>query len=108
MPHIEIQQALKIEKQNASKLFSLKYFNEELLSVAEVQHWQLGVHAQSFSTEPDIEAGEHEVVSPKTTTALAKIANISPQHVVLLRTAIFDTMPDTVNVRRGAASHSLA
>ena len=42
MPHREIQQALKREKQNACKLVPLKIFNEELLSVAEEQHQQLG------------------------------------------------------------------
>ena len=37
VPCQEIQQTLKREKQNASKLVALKNFNEELLSVAEEQ-----------------------------------------------------------------------
>ena len=40
----------------------------------------------------------------KTTTALVEIANISWQHAALLRRAVLDTVPDTVNVRRESAA----
>ena len=38
-------------EENASKLFALETFNEELLSVAKEQHQQLGAHAQYSSTD---------------------------------------------------------
>ena len=55
----------------------LKSFNEELLSVAEEQHQQLGMHSQLIITDSESEAKECEVVRPKTTTAPMEIANIS-------------------------------
>ena len=55
----------------------LKIFNEELLSVAEEMHQQLGACAQSISANLESEAKDPEVVRPKTTTALVEIANIS-------------------------------
>ena len=83
VPCREFQQVIKGEKQNAFKLLALKNFNEEVPSVAEEQRWQLEVHAQSISTDSESEAEEHEVVGPKTTTASAKIANISQQNSAL-------------------------
>ena len=77
VPCREIPQAPERKKQNASKLVTLKNFNEELLSVADEQHKQLGVHAQSSSTNSESEAKEFEVAISKTTTALVEIANIS-------------------------------
>ena len=38
VPHQEIQQALKREKKNASKMVSLQNLNKELLSIAKEQH----------------------------------------------------------------------
>ena len=83
-----------------------KNFNEELLCVAEEQHWQLGVHAQSPSTDSENEAKEHEVARPKTTTASVETANISWQPATLLRKAVFYIVPGTINVRRGEATHT--
>ena len=48
----------------------------------------------------------HEVVRPKTTTALAEIAITSQQHAALLRKAVFDTLPGTFSVRRGATDQT--
>ena len=79
----------------ASKFVALRNINEELHSVAEEQHQQQGVYAQSINTASESEAKEHEVVRPKTTTASMKIATISWQHAALLRKAVFDTVPGT-------------
>ena len=51
VPHEQIQQVLEWEKQNASKLFALKNFKEELLSEDQEQHFQLGAWAQSSRTD---------------------------------------------------------
>ena len=40
VPWQKLQQALKREKKNTSKLVAMQKLNEELLSVAEEQHWQ--------------------------------------------------------------------
>ena len=58
VPYHEIQQALKREKKNASKLVALQNFNEELLSLAEEQQ-QFGAHAQYNSTHSESEDEEH-------------------------------------------------
>ena len=99
MPCKEIQQALEKEKQNASKLVAMKSFIEELLNVAEEQHQQLGTCAQSISTNSESEAQEYKVIRPKPTAASTEMANISCQHAALLRKAVFDTVPGTINVR---------
>ena len=39
-------------------------------------------------------------------TASAEISNISWQHAALLRKAVFDTVPGTVNVIRGVAAQT--
>ena len=62
----------------------------------------MDAHAQPSSTESESEAEEQERVRPKTETASAEVANISQQHAALLREAVFNTVPGTVNVRRGA------
>ena len=94
------------ERKNASKLVALQELNEELLSVAEEQHRQLDAHAQPSSTESESEAEKQERIRPKTETASAEVANISWQHAALLREAVFNTVPGTVNVRRGAAAQT--
>ena len=53
VPCQEIKQAIKREKKNVSKLVALQNLNEELLSIAEEQHQQLGVPLLSSSTESD-------------------------------------------------------
>ena len=108
VPHQQIQQALEREREregkNASKLVALQEFNEELLSVAKEQHQQLDAHAQPSSTESESEAEEQERIRPKTETASAGVANISWQCAALVREAVFNTVPGTVIVRRGAAA----
>ena len=106
VPHQEIQQTLEREKINASKLVALLELYEELLSVAEEQHQQLDAHAQPSSTESKSEAEEQKRVRPTTETASAEVANISQQHAALWREAVFDTVPGTVNVTRGAAAQT--
>ena len=61
---------------------------------------------QPSSNESESEAEEQERVSPKTETTSAEVANISQQHAALLREAVFNTVPGTVNVRRGAAAQT--
>ena len=85
VPHQEIQQALKREKKNASKLVTLQYLNEELLSIAEEQHQQLRACVLPSSTESKKEAEEQERIRPKVETTSAEVANISQQHAALLR-----------------------
>ena len=102
-PCQEIQQALKREKKSVSKLVALQNFNEELLSVAKERHQQLGAHAQYSSTDSASEAEEHGGTRPKTETTSAKIANINWHHSALLRQAVYNTVPGTINVRRAAA-----
>ena len=104
MPYQEIQQALETEKKNVSKLVALQELNEKQLSVAEEQHWQLDTHAQPSSTESESEDEEQERVRPKAETASTEVANIGQQHAALLREAVFNTVPGTVNVRRGAVA----
>ena len=104
--HREIQYTHERQKQYASMLVALSNLNGELLSVAEDQHWQLGVHVHSNSTDSEGEAKVHEVVRPKTTAAWAEIANISWPHAALLRKSVFDTVSGTVNVRRGASAQT--
>ena len=104
MPHQEIQQALDREKKNASKLVALQNWNEELLSVAKEQNRQLEAHAQPSSTDSESEAEKQERVRPKTEAASAEVANISQQCAALLREAVFNNVPGTVSVRRGAAA----
>ena len=101
MPHQEIQQALKREKKHASKLAALQNLNEELVSVAEEQHQQLDTHAQPSSTDSESKAEEQERVRLKT-----EVTKISQQHAALLREAVFNTVPGTVNVRRVAAAQT--
>ena len=103
VPHQEIQQTLERERKNASKLVALQELNEELLSVAKEQHRQLDACAQPSSTESDSEAEEQESIRPKTETIFAGVVNICWQ-CALVREAVFDTVPGTVNVRRGAAA----
>ena len=55
VPCQEIQHALQREKKYAFKLVTLQNLNEELFSLAEKQHWQLGAHAPPSSTEPENE-----------------------------------------------------
>ena len=100
----EIQHALEREKKNASKLVALKNLNEELLSKAKEQHLQLGAHVLCSSTESESEAEEQERIRPKAETASAEVANISWLCAALLREAVFNTVPGTVNVRRGVAA----
>ena len=103
VPHQQIQQALKREKKNASKLVAFQNLNEELLSVAKEQHWQLRTFVLPSSTESESEAEEQERIRPKTETASAEVTNISRQHAALLREVVFNTVPGTVNVRGGVA-----
>ena len=63
--------------------------------MAEDKTWQLGVHAQSISTDSESKAEEQEI-KPKPTTVSAEIDNISRQHTALLRKAVFDTVPGIV------------
>ena len=86
----------------------LENVNEELLNVAEEQHQQSGACAQSSNTDSESKVEKLEVVRPKTTTASVKIANISWQHAALLRKAVFNTVPGTVNVRRGAVAQTFS
>ena len=74
--------------------------------MANEQHQQLDAHDQPSSTESKSEAEEEERIRPKTETALAGVANISWQHAALVREAVFNTVPGTVNVRRGAAAQT--
>ena len=97
------QAGLQVRKTNTSKLVALKNFNEELFSVVDDQHWHLGAHVQSISTDSESEAEQHEVIRPKPTTASVEITNITWQCVALFRKAIFDSVLGTVNVKRGAA-----
>ena len=82
----------------------MQNFNEELLSVAKEQHQQLDAHAQYSSTDSASEAEEPGGTRPKTETPSTKIANISWHHSALLRQAVFNTVPGTINVRRRAAT----
>ena len=104
MPHQEIQQALGREKTIASKQVALQNLNEELLSIAKEQHWQLRACALPSSTVSESEAEEQGRIRPKTETSSAELANISQQHAALLREAVFNTVPGTVNARRGVAA----
>ena len=52
------------------------------------------------------EAKDNELVRVKPTTASAEIANVSQQHAALLKKAVFATVPNMVNVRRGAAAQT--
>ena len=106
VPHNEIQKALQWEKQNASKLATLKNFNEELLSVTKEKYHQLGAHAKVNSMDSESKSKDQELRKPKTTTALVEIANIFCQCTALLRKAIFDTVPDKFNVGRGLAAQT--
>ena len=106
VPHQEIQQTLEREKKNTSKLVALQNLNEELLSIAEEQYQQLGACVLSNSTEPESEAKEQERIRPKAETTSAKVANISWQHAALFRQTLFNTLPGTVNVRRGTAAQT--
>ena len=72
--------------------------------MAKEQHWQLDTHTQPSSTDSESEAEEQKRVRPKTETASAEVAKISEQHAALLREAVLNTVPGTVNVRRGAAA----
>ena len=99
MPHHKNQQALEREKQNTSKLVS-QNLNAELLGVAQEQQWQLGACALPSSTESESEAEEQERIRPKEETASGEVANISWQNAALLREAVFNTVPETVNVKR--------
>ena len=74
--------------------------------MAEEQHWQLDECAQPSSTDSESKAEEQERVRPKTETASAEVANISQLHAALLKEAVFNTVPGTVNVRRGAAAQT--
>ena len=74
--------------------------------MAEEQHLQLDAHAHPSSMDSESEAEEQERVRPKTEKASAEVANISQQHAALLREAGFNTVPGTVNVRRGAAAQT--
>ena len=103
MLHQEIQQALKREKKNASKLVALQNLNEELLSIAEEQHWQLWACVLPSSTESESEAGEQERIRPKAETTSAEVAKISQQHAALLRQAVFNIVSNIFKVRREAA-----
>ena len=67
----------------------------------------MDTHSQPSSTESESEAEEQERVRPKTETASAAVANISQQHAALLREAVFNTVPGTFNVRRGAVAQTL-
>ena len=91
--HQEIQQALKRQKKNASKLVALQNLNEELLSVAEEQHHQLSVCVLPSSTESEGEAGELDRIGPKKETASAEVVNISWWHAALLRETVFNDVP---------------
>ena len=101
VPHQEIQQALKRECKNASKLVALQNFKEQLLSIAD---WQLGSHVQYSSTDSESKAEKQEGTRPKTIRTSAEIANISQQHAALLRQAVFNTVLGTINVRREAGA----
>ena len=101
-----IQQALYREKKNVSKWVTLQNLNEELLSIAEEQHQQLGAHALSSSTQSQSKAEEQERVRPKAEMTSAEVANISQQCAALLRELVFNTVLGTVNVRRGAAAQT--
>ena len=72
----------------------------------EEQHQQLRAHALPSSTESESEAEEPERIRPKTETASAEVATVCQQHAALLIEAVFNTVPDTVNVRRGAAAQT--
>ena len=61
----------------------------------------------SSSTESESEVKEQERIRPKVETTSAEVVNISQQHAALLRQADFNTVPGTVNVRRGEAAHTL-
>ena len=87
----EIQQVLKRKKKNASKLVALPNFNKELLSIAAEQHWQLGAHVLSSSTNS--EAEKQDGTRPKTELTSVEIANIRQQCAALLRQAVFNTVP---------------
>ena len=65
VPCQEIQQALKREKNNPSKLIALQKLNEELLSVVEEQHLQLRAHVLPSSTESESKAEEQGRIRPK-------------------------------------------
>ena len=93
MPCDEVQKALECEKQNATKLDTLKNFKEKLFSMAVEEHCQLRAHVQVTSMDSETKAEGQELTRPKTTTASAEIANISWQQVALLKEAIFNTVP---------------
>ena len=82
----------------------LQNLSKELLTIANEQHQQLGACALSSSTESESEAEEQERIRPQAETTSVEVANISWQHAALLRLAIFNTAPGTLNVRRGAAA----
>ena len=72
--------------------------------VAEEQHRQLGMYAQSSSTDTESEAEEHEVVRPKMTTALVEIANISQQHAAFTKKSSFQYCARHSQCEKGSSS----
>ena len=75
-----------MRKLNASKLTALKYLNEELLSLAEVQHWCLWTQLQELSpawgTESESKAEDQRQEGERINAAAAseEFKNISLQH----------------------------
>ena len=60
----------------------------------------------SSNTESEGKAEEQERIRPKAEITSAEVANISWQHAALLRQAVFNTVPSTVNVRRVAEAQT--
>ena len=57
--------------------------------MAEEQHHQLGAWAKVNSTDSQSGAGDHQMMRPKTITALVEVAHMSQQCTALLRKAVF-------------------
>ena len=95
-----MQKALEWEKQNDSKLATLQNFNQELLSVAEKQHSQLGAQSQAPDTNSESDTKEHQKARTGTATASEDIKIISQQCTAFLKEAVLNTVPGSVNVKR--------
>ena len=85
---------------------TLQNFYQELPSLAGEQHIQLESQLQALSTDSESEAEEQQRVRTVMATASEEVANISKQCTALLKEAVFNTVPSTVNVKRGVATQT--